>query len=436
MGLTLGLTIYAHLPFFFYSLIYILLEIIYDRRLPFKNILICGAIAFLISLPFTYWFLKYPSYFIPDLIPYKPVKMSFSQFMIKWGKSILHRILENIKFYGWLRPYEFSRWRGIILTFLPISIFLWHQKINRRLIFYTYFTIIFAILSPPAYFLLFQRIDFLLSIFSPLLFFYFGRYGLSPLLSILCAFMFLWGGLGEYPHISDLKEYDKELIEEIEKMEGAYIVLEQRSILNLVQFGAGRSELPKNPTHFEVLFPLELRKKFLTGTIEGYHHSIYRGNVINSGVFRGKLISEYPVDTINKWLKKWGVKYLVLWSETSKKYFEKFSDFYKKIWEDSEWAIFEFKNDDLNEVKVEGGKGKVLKEGYFEKIIEVEGEKGAECIIRMNYFPAWRAYCGDKRINIYNKEGQIAFRLPSTGNQIICLRFPKLILTTRHFYLK
>jgi hypothetical protein len=51
--------------------------------------------------------------------------------------------------------------------------------------------------------------------------------------------------------------------------------------------------------------------------------------------------------------------------------------------------------------------------------------QGERVVIRMNYFPAWRAYLDDIEVPVYGDDGQLAFDAPRDGEYVVDLKYPR-----------
>ncbi len=180
-------------------------------------------------------------------------------------------------------------------------------------------------------------------------------------------------------------------------------------------------------THIAQIFAIETSKRFFSTTHSGWHECAFRGNALIGGVYKGKFISEYRIEEIENTLRSWGVKYLVLHTDISKDYFAKYPDRFGRIWKDSIYVILEHLSSSPEELKTSGfGRGWIERESYFTKVIKLTNmTKGEEIIARFNYFPAWKAYCGNQELDLRNKDGQVMFLSPESGDYKVVFYFAK-----------
>jgi hypothetical protein len=125
-------------------------------------------------------------------------------------------------------------------------------------------------------------------------------------------------------------------------------------------------------------------------------------------------------------LTKWGVVYLVVWSDCSKKYFSSFNELFDVYWQDNAWSIFRYTRADGRSVTMNTGEGWIAEESYFSKKIELRNVvKGETIVVRSNYFPTWKAFVDGVVIPTSNIGGQLGLTAPRDGSYSITLQFPK-----------
>lgn len=242
------------------------------------------------------------------------------------------------------------------------------------------------------------------------------------------------------PRLKDIGSYSEDFKRRIGDLKGNLILFEGQGGYNhATESKLGRrSEKWSDDVHLVGVFALETGKDLFSTGIDGFHPSVFRANAITSGTYKGKFLSEYPVEEISALLKKWGIKYLVVWSNEARSYFGHQAHSYKRIWnidtrelqragfEPVQWEIYEFLDADPRSVVVASGSGEIETGDYFTKILRMYGvERGAKVIIRTNYFPAWKAFWEKHEVNLFNEDGQLALRCPADGDLVIYLHFPK-----------
>jgi len=442
--LSVTLTLYAHISYFLCSLLtfVILLVIGREGKDDFKRAGLLFIFIFICTLPYTWYFLKYRAYFIEDVYHFVPHHFNFSfNFFIE---SLKKALIGFVSTHRYIFSYDF-------IKISPLPLFLWIfflGKNRKAKIFVFAFLLIVFLLEVSSAFAgeIIARMKYVYSIFFIIILSWIiekarkiGGFTRAitwyTLLFIFIGFCHLQKDLfipkTKFATIKDLSEYNSTLVKKIKSLGGNLILFENCGNWYYATESKlkKRKETPKKYIHLASLFTLETKKNFFSSNIEGFHHSIYRANAFVCGTYKGKFISEYSIDEINEVMRKWGIKYLVLWSKEAKEYFKSKRNFYKTIWEDGEWSIFEYLKSDPRSIAISNGIGQVEHRDYFSKIIRlIEVKRGDRAVLRTNYFPAWKAYYQGRRLDLYDYKGQIAFDIPNDKDVIIYLKFPRFVL--------
>jgi hypothetical protein len=244
-----------------------------------------------------------------------------------------------------------------------------------------------------------------------------------PVLLLPCFFTHTFYGID---HIPSVKKAFPAFFSEMKKLGGNMILVENQSAWNLIPDAKVRSERQFLKAHWESLLSHALDRKLFCTTMEGHHFSVYRGNTINSGTFRGKPIENHPVQAINQVLKKWGIAYLAVWSQRSVNYFLKAELNYKLAWKKGRWHIFQFLDADPRSVHLQQGEANVVDQDYFKKKLILKNVcAGDTAVVRQNYFPSWQVHHNAGKMDLVNVNGQMGIILPADGNYSLDLYFPK-----------
>jgi len=420
LTLTLSLSFYTHPGISLYAIILtvIILMAPPDRK-QLKHIFYLGCFLFVISLPFLIYKFKYSTYLILDNYNYIPAKFSLKDYPL----GIMNNFLEDFKM---------STFRVELypLYFLPILMYMFLKKAWKKEVIFALFIPIFLAFIPGNLSLVLTRIKFLtpfllsVSLTGFLVTNYKKKHFVILLLGLFLSFMFFCPGVVSIPQaFKHIKPglYNKPLVEVIKTLGGRYVAVEN----NQHWKHAGDKVVPD--FHWLPVLQLETNRLLFSNPHEGYDHTPYRANSFDGGFFRGKVIDEWAIEDINKVLLKWGVKYLVMWNEKTKGYFNNYPQFYETVWKDTDWVIFKFRDSDIRSAVVDGnGKAEVIDNDYFEKrIILSDVAVGSKTVVRSNYFPAWKAYYNNKEIPLLNFEGQIGFIAPASGDYIIKMNYPR-----------
>ncbi len=63
---------------------------------------------------------------------------------------------------------------------------------------------------------------------------------------------------------------------------------------------------------------------------------------------------------------------------------------------------------------------------FLRRDVELAGATAGEpVIVRANYYPAWRAWVGDREVPVYSEKGLLAFRAPADGSYTVRLEYPR-----------
>ncbi len=436
--LSLSLTLYAATGFFVYTLLLIGLDFLwhFDRRMIPRLAFVMAA-AFVITLTFTYQPLVYADYYIQSDEIYAPVAYTIPQII---GQSI--QALDRVARPGtWLLGVP-VRYQGLFIVSLPIIVALaWEQVRARRLrgnaalgvVLMAAVVMLATLVVSPSVDMFVSRIRFVLPVYLVLIYSaWLGqerRLQPAAVLVVLAIILptlpsRLWEPI---PHQASLRAYNAPLLEAIEGLDSDLILLESMGGYDLATEGEGVTEFPETLTHLEPYFPFETSKRYMANNQEGYHHSVYRRNFITSGAFRGRLLTDWPREEIRAFLDQWGIKHLVLWSDIAKGYFEGDSHF-ARIWGDGFWAIYAYDGATPGDILAASAGGTLVPLGYFEQEVRLTGARAGELVrLRMNYFPAWRAYHAGQTVNLFDQEGLLAFEAPADGDYVVELRYPRYV---------
>jgi len=423
--LSLSLLIYAHIGLFLFGLIFAGLELLFPfRRHNFKILSILFILLFISTLNYTFYFLIYPYFFNPYTHVYKPEETHLLNYFLPQRLDFI-----QLNYWHWN---IFGSYVGICLIFMPFLIWLIFKNNSlRKYVFYILFIIFVFHLrfSSVGINNLFSRGELLLPfllivVLSSVAESSFEKRNFAFLFFIPGVLIYLLPSFSPLPYIKNMRDYNPSLISKIEGIQTEPILLESRPKLIMPL-----PERSREGIHFEALISQGLRKSLLSYPLDGYHYSVFRKNALQSGVFRGKPLTEIAVSEFNNFLDKWGVEYVIVWSNIAKGYFDTYSEFYFKEWEDEEWAIFRYKYPPIQKglkFLQNRGRGEVKNLDYFLKILKLSGvKKGDSVVLKMNYFPEWKAYYKDREIPVFNYGEQLAIKMPFEGEGTIIFKYPK-----------
>lgn len=450
--LGLALSGYAHASFFMLALLTLFMLVLLSphRKSNLGRAMVVIMLLLLCILPYGWQMLRYHAYYVANQDRYSPpplagdwhsiIPAAFNSIMRNW-------FFTNV---GECDPSFFA------LCFLPLWVWVLFTGDNReiKMLISLYLVLSFVIAAGlDIVHASIVRMTFALPILCAMLLALVGAGklgdgGLSRMVArggslfVLCAFSYCYPQAcfsWTTPRLTDLKCYSSDFVARIGSLDGNLVLFEGQGGLELATESklGRRSEKWSDDVHHGGVFAVETGKNFFSTTHDGFHPSVFRSNMITSGTYKGRFLSEYPPAEIGALLKKWGIKYLVVWSNEARGYFGR-QPSYKRIWgidtaalqragfEPVQWDIYEFLDADPRRVVVSSGTGEIETKDHFTKILRLKGvKKGEDAIVRMNYFPAWMARWAGGNVDVFNESGQLALRCPADGDPVVYLYFPK-----------
>jgi hypothetical protein len=184
---------------------------------------------------------------------------------------------------------------------------------------------------------------------------------------------------------------------------------------------------PKTPfdVHFEGLLPSLAGQRFYSQMIDGWVFSAFRGQVVAAGTFAGQAIGLTPHEAFVAEMTRWGVRHLFVWTDASRDYLRDGGHFVER-WREDRWSHFERPGGDVRAVVTTTGTARLRDLDFLGAAVDLaDVPAGDIVIVRANYYPAWRAYVGDREIPVFAHEGQLAFRAPEAGRYTVRLEYPR-----------
>lgn len=429
--LILALILYLHIFTFIFTFIFSCLRIATEWRtikkgFPAKKTASYLLLLIIISLPLIYPLIKYGNY----ITTYYYSTQTFKE-------SLMPNFLNIIKYFPilpiWLLNSEYFRCLWMILPILIFNLSPYEKSSIKKCAAFSILFFFIMLISPALHHLFALEIKYLTPIFISLAG---GIWAMNKngkvsalrfaIILLICSFMIkIYPPKTAITHIKNIYAFKPTLIDKISRLDGNMVLLENFAHLN--PYDTFKTDYLEAPyPHLEGIMALSTNKSFLSHYGDDpYPYYKFREGIIVNGVFEGKDIENADIEKITAILQKWGIKYIVLWSAEAKKYFQKFS-YFEEIFNDNYFSIFIFKGSDGKELFMNKGQGKIIPLNYFHKRIILSNVIANETItIRKTYFPAWRAKYNDKRINLFENNGQLAFLCPDNGDIEINLYFPR-----------
>lgn len=432
LALVLGLAVYAHVAFFLYALALLALEFLRrPGRALARDLALAVGGALVLSLPMTVHYFLYPGYFIENNEAWSPQGMTAAE--------ALARSLSNLASYGDLNACLALpvKYQALFLISVPAAAWVvWRRPGPARWVAgYAGLTTFAAALEVPGLALALERLKFVLPAFLVVVWaawVWDGATRRPRLAALALAAAMVWvawppRATSPLTHVQSLRDFHPALMDQVARLPaGEWVVWEAQSSYDVIDDPAEASPHGPQNNHLEAFLPLETDKRYLTHIQEGYHHSIYRGNVLNAGAFRGRAIRKVPLEEMQAFLDRWGVGHLVVWSEPSRQYFGGHPDLFVPVWSDGQWSLFAYARGDPRQVLVPHGQGRLEGEGAFGFQVVLEGvQAGDPVVVRQNAFPAWRAFWEGGEVPLYADDGRLAFRAPADGTYVVTFRYPR-----------
>jgi hypothetical protein len=425
--LILGLTfaLYSHVAFFVYAVIFLALEALYFRdRWAAIRLVAAVGVAGVAALPVHWESLRYPAY------------VSFNNTVFSPGAPVdwllfLQTVYYNIEMLAFPHRW-FNDYRSLVNVWLPALVVVALSPSRSRVGFYAWAAVLAQALlrfNTSEAGALFDRIQHMLPVLAaPALAGFVLRFsGTRKLAIALVALIGLYVGTSFVPvrHVPDLRAFDPPLIDRIATLDGNMIVVEVSPHRDMDSDPVGRT--PKTPfdVHFEGLLPGVAGQRFYSQMIDGWVWNVWRGQVLAAGTFAGRAIAGTPVDEFVAEMQRWGVRHLLVWTDASRDYLAGSGRFVER-WRGGLWSHFELTGADLRSVVTTSGGGRLSHLDFLGGDVELfDARAGEPVVIRTNYYPAWRAYEGDREVPLYSSDRQLAFRAPKSGSSVVRLEYPR-----------
>lgn len=423
LGLTL--TLYSHGAFFLYVGVFLILEAWFyrDWRMLVRAAA-AGGVAVVASLPQYIEMLRYPDYFLRN-------NLLYAEAPVDWLR-VARQIFYNVEILA--HPHRwFNDYLGMTSVFLPLFLWMAVQPGRSRARFYAWMAVaamvMFRLNVVEAGFL-FARVMHLLVPLAPVPLAWFvldhtrDRRLAWALVAIFA--MYPHTTFGAIPHVESVREFDPGLVEKLAGLDGHLVLLENSPHRDLDQDPVGRSERTPFGVHFEAFLPAETAKRFYGQTWDTWHWTPFRGQVVAGGAFRGQAIAKTPHAAFVEELRKWGVRHLVVWSPPTRRYLDAAPGTVALRWQHGLWAHYELLAADTRSVVTASGAGRLEPRGPLDGDVRLDGVgEGERVVVRMNYFPAWRARAGGLDVPLLAVDGQLAFAAPAGGDYIVRLEYPR-----------
>jgi hypothetical protein len=423
LGFTMAL--YSHVAFCVYAGFYLLLEAAYYR--DFKVVLrlaAAGVFAVIASLPVHWESLRYPDYVSFNNTVYNPgAPLNWPLFF----RTLYYNIEMLALPHRWFNDY-----RSLTNIWLPVVLVMALTPGRSRASFYACALVLtqgLLRLNTSEAGALFDRIQHMIPLVAgPALSGFVLRFsGTRRLAFALIGVIGLFIAISYVPvrHVPELRAFDPPLIDRIAAADGNLILLEVSPHRDMDSDPVRRSVTTPFDVHFYGLLPSVAGQRFYTQMWDGWIWSVWRGQVVGAGTFRGRPIGETSPSDFVAEMRHWGVKHLFVWTDQSRAYLAG-NDHFTEAWRGGLWSHFVLNEADTREVLTTAGSGRLRDLGFLGGTVElVDASAGSPVIVRANYYPAWRAYVGSREVPLYSSDGQMAFLAPDDGSYAVRLEYPR-----------
>jgi hypothetical protein len=419
--------LYSHPAFFVYAVLFIAIEAAYFQDLTvFLRVCVAGVTAAIASLPIHWESLRYHAYTNFNNAVYDPAAP------IDWPLAIktMYYNVEILAFpHRWFNDY-----RSLANVWLPALVVSACRLPRSRAGFYVWATLAAQLLlrfNTAEVGAVFDRIQHMLPIVeAPALAAFVVSFAGTPMLAAALAAtigIYVPTTLVSIRHVESVREWDPALIDRIAASDGNMTVVEISPHRDMDRNPSRRSPRTPFDVHFEGLLPDATKHRFYSQMIDGWVFNVWRGEVVAAGTWRGEPIDLAPVDAFTAEMRKWGVKQLFVWTDRSRSYLARSGRFVER-WRGGLWSEFEMLDPSPPvSVTISGsGHGSLRHLNMLGGEVLLDGVAAADTVVvRAHYYPAWRAFDGDREVALYPVDGQLAFHAPRTGAYAVHLVYPR-----------
>jgi hypothetical protein len=424
LGFTLAL--YTHAAFFIYGLIYLSLEALYFRDRPaVLRLGLAATLSLVAALPVHWESLRYPAYVSFNNTVYDPGAP------VNWP-LVARTIYYNVEILA-LPHRWFNDYRSVANIWLPaVLVVALRGSRHSRLTFYAWAALLTQALlrlNTSEVGAVLDRIQHMLPMLTApaVASFVAGFTGTRRLAISLMTVLVLYvqTSLAPVRHVPQLQAFNPALMQRISTSDGNMVLVEISPHRDMDRHPTRRSPTTPFDVHFEALLPSLAGQRFYSQMIDGWVWNVFRGQVVGAGTYAGQPIAETPPQAFVAEMQRWGVRHLFVWTDAARDYLLHSGRFLER-WRGEPWSHFELADADLRSVVVRTGSGRLRNLDFLGGEVELtETTAGDPVIVRMNYYPAWMAYGDDRRVEIYESGGQLAFRAPASGTYVVRLEYPR-----------
>ena len=415
----------SHAAFAVYAGLYLLLESIYFRdRAAFVRLALASGFAAIAALPVHWESLRYPEFVSFNNTVYQHGEP------IRWGQ-FARNAFYNVEILA-LPQRWFNDYRSLANVWLLPMLLVAVTGRATRIGFYAACAVLTQALlrlNTPVAGAMFDRIQHMLPLLvapamAGLVLRHAGRRSVAIALAAVLS-LYVATSFEPVRHVPDLRAFDPPLIDRIAASDGSLVLVEVSPHRDMDSDPVRRTPRTPFDVHFEGLLPGLAGQRFYSQMIDGWVWNIFRGQVVGAGTFAGQLIDLTPPDEFAAEMRRWGVRHLFVWTDTSRNYLARGGHFVEQ-WRGGRWSDFEMTDPDVRSVVTARGSGELRSLDLLGADVALADVKaGDPVVVRANYYPAWRAFVDRQEVSLGNSNGQLAFTAPRDGSYVVRLEYPR-----------
>lgn len=420
---SLSVVNYVHTGFFAYTAILLVVEAAFYRDPGrARRAALSLAAAAVTALPLTWESWRYGGYVSLNNVSLTPEPFRLAPF--------LRQVYYNVEIL-FLPSRWFNDFAGLTNILLPVLLWTaWKDRTRTGFYAVSALTVVAMMrFNTPEFGYALARPVHLLSILPPVaLAGFLVRHLRHRILTALtCALavvylQYLWMPL---PHVREVGDFDPVLAREVQSLDGALVLFENAPHRDMDLDPSRTSERTPFAAHVEGYLGPATGKRFYGGVWDGWQWTRYRTQVLAGGTFKGRRISDVPIEEFRAELTRWGVRHLLVWSNPSRQFLASHPDFAER-WTHDRWTRFEFLDADPRSVTTSSGRGELASYAPLGAMVQLTDVRAGDLVVvRTNYFPAWTASAGGVPVELAEREGQLAFQAPRDGSYAVELRYPR-----------
>ena len=415
----------SHAAFAVYAGLYLLLESIYFRdRAAFVRLALASGFAAIAALPVHWESLRYPEFVSFNNTVYQHGEP------IRWGQ-FARNAFYNVEILA-LPQRWFNDYRSLANVWLLPMLLVAVTGRATRVGFYAACAVLTQALlrlNTPVAGAMFDRIQHMLPLLvapamAGLVLRHAGRRSVAIAIAAVLS-LYVATSFEPVRHVPDLRAFDPPLIDRIAASDGSLVLVEVSPHRDMDSDPVRRTPPTPFDVHFEGLLPGLAGQRFYSQMIDGWVWNIFRGQVVGAGTFAGQLIDLTPPDEFAAEMRRWGVRHLFVWTDTSRNYLARGGHFVEQ-WRGGRWSDFEMTDPDVRSVVTARGSGELRSLDLLGADVALADVKaGDPVVVRANYYPAWRAFVDRQEVSLGNSNGQLAFTAPRDGSYVVRLEYPR-----------